>query len=136
MSKDKTLPGAHILFAHATSTGHSQNQYGNGKMDISLQRPHSPYPWLDLGVIYYSSPTQDQLKAAEKVHKEEPHGPEACNYSDIHRRLSFKQAQYINYLIREMLMEKFNKDGIPSDDEIVVILNSELGTRKKVREGF
>lgn len=122
MTQDKTLPGAHILFANASSTGHSKNHFGNGTMDISLHRPHSPYPWLDLGNIYYSSPTEEQLKAAEKVHKEEPYGTEARNHSDIRRRLSFKQAQYVNYLIREMLTEKFSKDGIPPDDEIDLIM--------------
>lgn len=124
MSQDKTLPGAHIRFTHASSTGHSQNQYGNGRIDLSLHRPHSPYPWLDLGLIYYSSPNEEQMKAAEKVHKEEPYGPEARNQSDIHRRLSFKQAEYINYLIREMLTEKFSKEGIPCDDEIDEIMTA------------
>lgn len=128
MSQDKTLQGAHILFAHATSTGHTQNQYGNGKMDLSLHRPHSPYPWLDLGVIYYSAPTAEQLKAIEKICEEDPYGAEAHNRSDVCRRLSFKQAEYVNYLIREMLTEKFGKDGIPCDDEIVEIM-------KQVREG-
>lgn len=127
MSQDKTLQGAHIRFAHATSTGYTQNQYGNGKMDLSLHRPHSPYPWLDLGAIYYSAPTAEQLKAIEKVCEEDPYGSEAHNRSDVNRRLSFKQAEYINYLIREMLTEKFGKDGIPCDDEIVEIM-------KQVRE--
>ena len=128
MTKSKNLPGVHIRFAHATSTGHFQNQYGNGKMDLSLHRPHSPYPWLDLGLIYYSAPTAEQLKAIEKVCEEDPYGPEAHNRSDVHRRLSFKQAEYVNYLILEMLTEKFGKDGIPCDDEIDEIMT-------QVREG-
>lgn len=137
MSQDKTLPGAHILFAHATSTGRSQNQYGNGAMDLSLQRPGHQYPWLDLGSIYYSDPTPEQYKAAEEMHRVNPYGELARNKSDIHRRLSFKQAEYINYLIREMLTEKFSKDGIPADDEVDVIMkeireNSLLSNRAKV----
>ncbi len=139
MSQDKTLPGTHILFANATSTGHSQNQYGNGKMDLSLHRPGHQYPWLDLGVIYFSNPTAEQYKAAEEMQRAFPYGELAGNKSDMHRRLSFKQAEYINYLIREMLMDKLNRGGIPADDEVDVIMkeireNSLPSNRAKVKE--
>lgn len=112
---DKTLPGAVVNFAGATSTGCHTNHLGIGSMDISLRRPGTPWPWLDLGEIYFASPTPAQYDAAVRA-KATP-GPDGCAFSNIHRRLSRKQAEYIVGLISRMLEEKF-KGQIPADDEI------------------
>lgn len=115
---DNRLPGAMIMFASTSCTGSSEDQYGVGDMDLSLYRPGQKYPWVDLGRINYSHPTASQYLDAETS----PSMTEGWRaHSNIHRRVSKKQAEYINMLIREMLMKEF-AGVIPPDDEIVELM--------------
>lgn len=121
---DNRLPGAMIMFATTSCTGSSEDQYGVGDMDLSLYRPGQKYPWIDLGRINYSHPTQSQYLAAENSEQQSTGwSGHDCRmaYSNIHRRVSKKQAEYINMLIREMLMKEF-AGVIPPDDEIVELM--------------
>ncbi len=112
------LPGAMVMFSSALSSGNHENSYGVGKMDISLHRPGQEYTWIDLADIYYSHPTHEQYLDAE-TSPSMSEGRRA--HSDIHRRISKKQAQYINLLIQDMLMKEF-AGVIPPDDEIKDLL--------------
>ena len=111
---DKTLPGTQIPFQSICSTGSFHNAFGVGDMDISIHRPSSKYPWLDLGRINFSNPTPGQLLDAQ-TSPEYSEGSKAL--SDIHRRLSFKQANLIVNMMNIALGEAFN-GTIPADDEI------------------
>lgn len=111
---DKTLPGAPILFKSARSTGHSTNGFGVGDMDISIHRPDSKYPWLDLGRINFASPTEQQLLDAQ-TSPAFSEGQKA--FADINRRLSFKQAQLVRDIFIHTLEQAFRGE-IPADDEI------------------
>lgn len=113
-TKDPRLPGAMIMFSAALSTGSTENEYGVGDMDISLHRPGNKYPWIDLGRINFSNPTQKQYLDAE-ISDYGTDGRKA--FLNINRRVSKIQAEYIALLIREMLMKEFN-GAIPPDDEI------------------
>lgn len=117
------LPGATILFKTSTCTGYNQNSFGNGSMDISLHRPDYKFNWVDIGHIYFSRPTPEQVLDAETS----PSGSDGQKaYGDMNRRLSFKQANYINLLIQDMLMKEFN-GIIPPDDEIEILIKQRFG---------
>lgn len=120
---DPHLPGAMITFASVCSTGSSENQYGIGDMDISLHRPGQQYPWLDLGRINFSNPTQSQYLDAE-TSPQFSEGRKA--FADIERRLSKLQATYIVELFQEMMMKEF-KGVIPPDDEIQELRKQHFG---------
>lgn len=113
---DKTetkLPGAMIFFKSVNSTGSKEDEFGVGDMDISLHRPGEKYPWLDLGQINYSNPSLSQYRTAVNTVSSKGSKP----LSDINRRLSKKQAQWLFLLIQEMLTKEF-AGVIPADDEI------------------
>jgi hypothetical protein len=111
---DKTLPGAQIPFQSICSTGFSHSAFGVGDMDISIHRPSGTYPWLDLGRINFSNPTTNQLLDAQ-TSPAYSEGSKAL--SDIHRRLSFKQANLIVNMMNVTLSKAFNGE-IPADDEV------------------
>lgn len=110
---DKTLPGAPIRFRNISCSGYHQNAFGVGSMDISAQR-EGKWPWLDIGRVNFSSPTQEQLLDADTS----PFGSEGDNAkSDIRRRLSFKQAQLVREVMSRALTLTFECE-FPADDEI------------------
>lgn len=119
MSQDKTLPGAPFRFASVSSSGSHINAFGVGEMSLGMYRPGNYWPQVDLGQIYFSAPTPDQYEEATKLKGSIT--KEACNFSDIHRRISRKQAEYVTYLIVSMLSEKL-KGEMPTDDEIDIIM--------------
>ncbi|WP_396190413.1 hypothetical protein [Flavobacterium sp.] len=96
-------------------------------MSLGLHRPRHEYPHVDLANIYFSCPNEAQLKTAKEEHDRSVFTKEGQNYTNIRRRVSMKQAEYITHLISEMLTEKF-KDGIPPDSEIEDIIK-EIRTR-------
>lgn len=108
------LPGALIRFATASCCGSHENSFGIGDFSLALHRPQEKYAWVDLGHIYYSNPTPLQLEDAATSPKYS-RGWNAV--SDIHRRLSRKQAALVVDKINKMLVAEF-ADGIPPDDEI------------------
>ena len=113
MSENKTLPGAPIYIKSVGSTGNHQNAFGVGSIDFSATR-NGNYPWLDMGKVYFSSPSPQQLEAADAI----PFGSKGDgNKSDIRRRLSFNQAQLVNDVITRAIKLTFNGE-IPADDEI------------------
>jgi len=124
---DKTLPGAMIVFEKACSTGFRQSEYGVGAMDLSLFRPESHYKWVDLGLIQFASPTQEQLLDAQTS---TGFSKGANANADIHRRLSFKQASAINNMIVIMLEKAFN-GVIPPDDEMDEFLKTWVEKQKE-----
>lgn len=119
MSQDKTFPGASFRFASVSSSGSRTNEFGVGSMSLGMYRPGNHWPQVDLGEIWFSSPTPDQYKEAENLRG--VFTKEGLNFSDIHRRISRKQAEYIVYLITSMLSEKL-KGEMPTDDEIDEIM--------------
>lgn len=125
MSENKTLPGASFRFASVSSSGSHTNEFGVGEMSLGIYRPGLHWPQVDLGEIWYSEPTPEQYDKAATCYSR--HDKDGRNYVDINRRLSRKQAEYITYLITDMLTEKL-KGEVPTDDEIDEIM-------KQVREG-
>lgn len=117
--QSKCLPGAMIRFKSACSNGSHENIYGVGELSLALHRPDAVYKWVDLGCIYYSAPTPEQYLDAETS----PQFSEGYKaHSDIHRRLSKKQAEFMVMKINEMIARQFSDAVIPSDDEIDLIL--------------
>jgi hypothetical protein len=115
---NKTLPGTQIEFKQACSTGRTHRSFGVGDIDLSIHRPQSAYPWLDLGRINFASPTQEELLDAQTS----PAFSDGANARvDINRRLSYKQAELVNTMIIHMLNKSFN-GVIPADDEIADFL--------------
>lgn len=106
------LPGAQIDFQSICSTGSSENWFGVGKTDISLHRPGSKYPWVDLLDIGYSNPTDNQLLYAQTSP-----ALSVIDGSDIFRRVSRKQADAIKQVIMKALDKEFN-GVIPADDDL------------------
>ncbi len=123
MTNEKTLPGATVQFVSACTSGSSTNAYGVGSLSLQLYRPGNKYPWIDLGCINFSAPRPEQFEAAKKANAENPYNEDGQALSNIYRRLSKKQADYIQHLICEALTEKL-KGEIPPDDEIDVIMNN------------
>lgn len=118
----KTAPvlGAAIPFTSVSYPGSSENEFGIGSMSVSLSRPGT-YPWVDLLRVSYADPSPDKMADMESV---APFAPGWHARSDVNRRLSKKQAEYIGRLIGKMLIEEFSKDGelcIPSDSEIDIM---------------
>jgi hypothetical protein len=113
-SSEPHLPGASIHFTNAGCCGSHENGYGVGEFSLAMHRPGQKYVWVDLGHIYYSNPTPSQLEDA----RTSPSFTAGSNsVSNIHRRLSRKQAQLLASRISQMINTEFSK-GIPSDDEI------------------
>jgi len=110
----QTLPEARINFKSAVCCVSPENEFGVGHMSLSLPRSSCKYPWVDLGQIFYSSPTPKQCFDAE-TSPEFTEGKKA--FSDINRRLSKKQATLIVDKINKMLIREF-PNGIPPDDDI------------------
>jgi hypothetical protein len=114
MSESKKLPGATIPTTHFGCCGQHTNHFGVGEFSISGSRP-GPYPWLDVGYVFYSAPTQHQLLDADTS----PFGTEGDRAkSDIRRRMSEKQAQLVTDIFLRALKDHFGVNGIPADDEI------------------
>lgn len=108
-----TLPGAAIHISRFCSTGFHSDHYGVGSMDLSGQRA-TQYRWLDIGKIYFSSPTPQQMLDAETAPS---FTPGAKAFFNINRRLSFQQAELVKDLVLKTLSEAF-KEGVPADHEI------------------
>lgn len=111
---DKTLPGAMVMFTTSGSSGTHTNSFGNGAVDLYLHKPGQLPPWVNLGDIYFSSPTAEQL---EDMQTSPMHSEGYKEYCTHKRRLSKKQAEYIQFKISQFLMSEF-KGIIPADDEI------------------
>lgn len=109
---EPVLPGAQIEFSSIHSSGRCQNHYGVGTTDISLHRPESKWPWVDLVDIRYAAPTQEMILDAQT----KP-GSFNSEFSGIMRRVSFKQARKIQEVIVKALEAEF-KGVIPADDEL------------------
>lgn len=108
-----TLPGAPIRFRSVGCSGYHHNAFGVGSMDISIHR-EGKWPWLDVGHVYFSDPTKEQILDADTS----PFGSEGERAkSDIRRRLSFKQAQLVREVMSRALSLTFECE-IPADDEI------------------
>lgn len=114
MAQEHIKHGGTILFTHPTSTGNHTNGYGNGSIDISLPRVASKYSWLDLGHVYFTNPNNEQVLQAATASSCSDEWIEGTNYG---RRLSFKQAQYVNKVICDSLANHFGSE-IPSDVEL------------------
>ena len=114
---NQLLPGAMIQFTSIVNTGSSQNEYGVGDMDISLHRAGQKYPWVDLMRINFSNPTYEKYLDAETS---PPNSKGRDAFSDINRRLSVKQANFIASKIMKMLNKEFPDGIIPPDDEITL----------------
>lgn len=111
--------GAAIEFDYVTSTGYSQNAFGNGNIDISMHRSGDEYKWLDLLQIQFTQPTDDQFLNCMTA----PSYTEADKEkSNMFRRLSFVQAHYVKDVLMKALNEEFVNGRIPSDEEIKQIL--------------
>lgn len=110
------LPGAWVMFKAAVSSGYRQNEFGVGQMSLELYRPGLDWPWIDLGHIYFSSPTPEQLLDAQ-TSGAFSEGHKA--YVNIQRRLSKKQAELVVKKIAAMINLEF-PNGIPPDDEITL----------------
>ncbi len=111
--------GAAIEFDHVTSSGYRQNAYGNGEMDISMHRPGPGYKWLDVLDIHFTQPTADQFMDCMTAPS---HTEDAQEKSNMFRRLSFVQANYIKDILIKTLKETFAGGVIPSDEEINKII--------------
>lgn len=114
MSAVATLPGAPIYIKSIGSTGHHQNATGVGSMDFSATRD-GQYPWLDMGEVYFSNPTEEQMLDADTAPIDTEAGRDRSN---IRRRMSFQQARLVNEVIARALKLTFNGE-IPADDEIM-----------------
>lgn len=110
---NKSLPGAPITVNYASSTGSTIDSNGLGDVDISINRP-GQYPWLDVGKINFSAPTQSQL---DKIEEMKDSFEKQRIKSNIARRMSRDQAELVTIVILKTLSEKFSQ-GIPPDDEI------------------
>lgn len=109
------LPGSFTRFTSSGSSGHHTNCYGNGEISLHLHNAGKPTaPWTEIGQLYFSSPTKEQLEAMETAPNTTGEFREYC---DFKRRLSFKQACFIQQKISMFLMQEFG-GYIPSDDEI------------------
>lgn len=111
--------GAAIEFDHVTSSGYTHNAFGNGNMDISMHRPGDGYKWLDVLAIHFTQPTADQFMDCMTA---PGHTEETQEKSNMFRRLSFVQANYIKDIVIKALEEEFAGGVIPSDEEIKQIL--------------
>lgn len=111
--------GSAIEFEHVTSSGYSQNAFGNGNMDISMHRPGPGYKWLDVLDIHFTQPTTDQFMDCMTAPS---HTEDAQEKSNMFRRLSFVQANYIKDILIKALEEEFAGGVIPSDEEIKCII--------------
>ena len=111
---EKTIPGAPVPYRAVLSSGHSTNGYGVGDIDISLHTPQSKYNWRDIARVNFSSPTEQQFLDAQ-TSPEFTEGHKA--FSNINRRLSFKQAQLVTNMFILTLEKAFHGE-IPADDEI------------------
>lgn len=113
-----TLPGAWTPLIHIGSCGHGVNSYGVGSISISASKPCG-YAF-DIGKLYFASPTVEQYNEALSDYKARgsfdiKSGGNA--YAQFGRRMSFKQAQWLQQNISTFLQELL-KEGIPPDDEL------------------
>lgn len=106
-------PGAMVTFAQAGSSGSYENEYGIGDVSLYLYRPGDHWPWVDLGCIFFANSNVRQYEDMQTA----PNGPAKAAYTNYHRRLSKKQAEYIQTKISAFLMAEF-QGVIPADDEI------------------
>lgn len=106
--------GKDIIFSSSGSSGHSENGYGNGSISLHLHTAGAKSPWTDLGQIDFTNPRQDQLEEMATA----PF-PSEGNTEFVHacRRLSFKQAKFLQEMISDMIMANF-AGCFPSDEEI------------------
>ena len=113
-TKVKHKPGNAFLFTSCISTGSHKNYHGNGGISISLHTPHMYCQYIDLGDIYFADQTPEQydaLVSADFVTNAGSAGTDAM------RRLSKKQAAYLQMKITAFIMDEF-KGSFPSDADI------------------
>lgn len=100
------------------SCGSSQEpDFGTGDISIST-RNHINGHAIDIGRIYFAEPTAEQRLNADTTSMFSKEGATASN---VNRRLSRIQAEYVTMLINKALNEEFN-GVIPSDAAIKEIL--------------
>lgn len=109
---DKHFEGQVIEFTHATSTGSHENVYSVGSLDISLRKKDQR--WIDLLEIRYTNHTEEDYREADRKVSS------TRDFSDMHRRLSRAQAEYLKDFLIAKITEEFN--GVfPSDREILLL---------------
>jgi hypothetical protein len=105
----KRFEGQATEFEFVTSTGSHENAYGVGSLDVSMLKPDKS--WVDLLDIRYTNHTEEDYREADRKRRS------LCDLSDMNRRLSKKQAEYLKDFILAKIREEFN--GVfPSDREI------------------
>ncbi len=125
------MPGYPVGFKHLSSGGLCQGRFGQGHVGFAAVRmnPGPQQMHLDLGHIFYSNPTEeDLLEAATTPWKEHADSMAASN---INRRLSLIQAQFLASEICKFLDDKF-EGVIPSDEEIKALRISPMQKRINV----
>lgn len=117
------LKGAMIMTSGVSSSGHSENSYGVGSFSLDARRTDGRY--VDIGELWFANPTPEQLRAAEAAARQySSSSPVRADhaagkaYSDIQRRLSLKQANYLMHIITRALNEALPDGVIPHDDDI------------------
>lgn len=109
---DKHFEGQVIEFTHATSTGSHENAYSVGSLDISLRKKDQR--WIDLLEIRYTNHTEEDYREADRKVSS------TRDFSDMQRRLSRAQAEYLKDFLIAKITEEFN--GVfPSDREILLL---------------
>lgn len=111
---DDTYKGESIIFLTCGSSGSHENHLGNGDISLHLHRPHAKCPWVDLGHISFTNSTKEQIEQMETAPS---HSIDYREHGNHRRRLSRKQAHYLQQEIAGFIMNKF-QGRIPSDDEI------------------
>ena len=104
-------------FTSSGTSGNYTNVYGNGRTSLHFHNAGNEEPWTDIGDIYFTNPSKTQLESMETAPL---FTEEQAAYVDHKRRLSFKQAAFLQEKISKFLMEEF-KGYFPSDEEIDII---------------
>jgi hypothetical protein len=114
----KLLHGKAVPIEDISSCGSSQEgKFGTGDMSISTRNMYDKWS-IDIGQIYFADPSEEQRLDAETT---PTFSKEDMIATNVNRRLSRIQAEYINRLICKALNEEL-MGVIPSDEEIKQIL--------------
>jgi len=115
-----TLPGAAIPKAcilGKLSTSGENSLLGVGSISLSMSVRDSDWPIRDLGRLYFSSPTKNEL---ELIANADTNGiARSPTLADVYRRLSHKQATWLMRVMLRAANKKIDELGsIPADDEL------------------
>ncbi len=98
----------------------TEGKFGTGDLSISSRNVYDQWA-IDIGKIYFAEPSEEQRLDAETT---PTFSKEGMTATDVGRRLSRIQAEYINSLICKALNAEL-KGIIPSDEEIKQILRGD-----------